>query len=155
MPVVTEADIIGEGQFGYVDIAGNYALRTFKHEQETFELGGQAYQDLRQLVEQVLKNKALRCAVSTKFVEEAIFNWCRDRFRGEAPERLSIRLLALVNEAVQPLVLWYPISNLEVQAAHSIGPVRIETITSEMIDAVQGTMLSQAPPEARESVDAY
>ena len=130
---------------GKTDQLGRTTARYFEHEGRRFGLEDEKYQALKRVSEGVQKTKAFRDLVSTKWVEDKILDWMKEKYAGAVVPTLAEFLAQRCEEEVREHEIWFPVSNLSVESDLSFGNVVFKTISKEMLDD-----LEQAAQRAKE-----
>lgn len=137
---------------GQNDQLGRTTARYFEYEGRRFGLEDEKYQALAHLSESIQKTKAFRDLVSNKWVEDAILDWMKAKFAGEAVPKLGDYLAESCEEDVQEHEIWFPISHLSVESDLTFGNVVFKTITEELVDRMVEDM--QGAKEGRDATYA-
>jgi len=116
------------------DDLGRKVAVAFVKNDVAYEIADEAYQNLTQLVDLLLKQRSISESVSTEFLEQTIVDLCIDNLGKDPIGSVCDFLEAKFAKAVHSFVVWIPMENLEVQESFDLGPVRIDTITKEMLD---------------------
>jgi hypothetical protein len=122
---------------GKSDQLGRRTARYFEHEGRRFGLEDEKYQALARLSESIQKTEAFRDLVSTKWVEDRIFDWIKVKFAGEAVQALGDYLAERCEAEVKEHEMWFPVANLSVESDLAFGKVIFRTITKEMLDHLE------------------
>ena len=134
---------------GQNDRLGRTTARYFEHGGRRLGFEDENYQALSRLSERVQKTKAFHDLVSIRWVEDAILDWIRAKYAGEAVPTLGEYLAERGEEDVQVHELWFPVSHLSVENDLRFGNVVFKTITEEIIDRMVEDM--QSSKEGREA----
>lgn len=133
---ITDKDLTEEPDVGFAEPEGDWASMEFIHSDQTYELAGDSYLDLRRLVEMVAKNVAFRDSMSSRTIESVLRRWVRYRVRGQEQLSFSEQLVALHKELVVLHEVWIPIQRLHVQRPLHLGMGRIEEISKERLNGL-------------------
>lgn len=136
---LTDDDVI-EIEGSSVDASGRVLGRFFWHADAEYGLDGDDYLALRRVAEGLLKNRELQPVVNATIIEETLFGWCRDRFRGIETRPYSSALVAFLAESVVPRTLWFPIAELEVQKPFKLGVAEFAPVTTAMLNSYEAQL---------------
>jgi hypothetical protein len=125
---------------GQSDWFGKTTARYFEYEGRRYGFEDEKYQALARLSEGVQKTNAFRDLVSTKWVEDAILDWIKTKFAGEAVPMLGDYLAERCEEDVQEHEFWFPVSRFSVESDLTFGNVVFKTITEDIMDRMVGDM---------------
>ena len=131
------AEDIGFKITGKHDQLGRTTARYFEYEGRRFGLEDEKYQALARLSEGIQKTKAFRDLVSSKWVEDAIVDWLKAKFAGEAVPALGDYLAERCEADVKEHEIWFPVANLSVESDLPFGNVVFRTISKEMLDRLE------------------
>ena len=119
---------------GKSDQLGRRTARYFELEGRRFGLEDAKYEALARLSEGVQKTKTFRDLVGAEWVEDAILNWMKAKWAGEAVSKLGDYLAERCEEDVKEHEMWFPVSHLSVESDLPFGNVVFRTITEEMMN---------------------
>ena len=141
---ITDEDIIGAPRKWVTDGLGKTLSVAFPKGDKDYEIADTAYDDLTSIVEMLLKARWASEVLSNSFLELAIVDWCSGQLGKSEPDSLCDFISARCSEAISAHEIWVPFAHLEIQAAFEVGPVRIETVTKEMMDRAETKALEKA-----------
>jgi hypothetical protein len=144
---LTEKEIIGPVQVGFVDYRGREAGRTFDHNGRTFGLLGKGFKDLEALAIRVQQTGAIRPYVSARCLINTTFDWVKKRYRGETQEPFTGYVLRECAALVKDTEVWIPLFHVYIQTELSVGKIRFKTLHREMLDAYLERVLNNLPQE--------
>jgi hypothetical protein len=147
---ITEADIIGDIDYGLSNSEGKRISLEFTHQRETYVLGEEDYRLLDQLVAAALKDRELRTLVSARTLEDTARKWIRQRFRGETTEEFSSYATASLECQIESFRVWIPVDQLYVQQPFQLGNSEIQIISRDFIQSIGSSALDK---QDRNSVD--
>jgi hypothetical protein len=87
-----------------------------------------------------------RNSLSRKFVESTFFDWARRHVLGDALP-FSEALSNAAQKSVANVEVWAPIANMEVEQGFDFGPVRIEPITTSVMENLRKRAPSPRPEQ--------
>lgn len=121
-------------QIGECDAAGRNTARWFHSQGHRVGLEGNAYTNLVRLAEQMQGTNALRTFVSRSAVEDAIFEWLRQRYSQALTTPMTEMVVPLLDAKVTELEIWIPIHGLSLETDLMLGPVKFLTITPARLE---------------------
>lgn len=133
----SDKDILDFKITGQIDQLGRTTARYFEHEGRQFGFEDEKYEELARLSESVQRTKALRDVVSTKWVEDVILDWMKEKHTGAAAPTLTDFLVKRCEEDVKEHEIWFPVSNLSLESNLPFGNVVFKTISKEMLDRLE------------------
>lgn len=132
---VTPKDIIdGDIDSRQIDEYGIAVSRWFAYQNSQISLDIEKYKILRELAEKIQKNKEISERVSTKFIENTIFEWLKAKYKKFTEQSLSDFIIDSCNKSIKEYEIWIPIAGLSVESGFQVGKVIFRTITREMLD---------------------
>ncbi len=148
---ITDKDIIGPITFWGHEPSGETAFMFIRHEGKSFGFSENDHRGLEALTDAALKFPWARAALSRGFVEKAFIDWARHQFAGNGSS-FAEALSSAAQDEIRPRKVWAPIANMEIEQAFDFGPVRIESVTSSVINDFRSKgRVSQ--PEQEEQID--
>jgi len=152
---ITEKDIVGEIEFGQRDSSGKSIGRYFVHQKSQFGLEEDGHKHFIKLCESIQKAIKPSSVISRAAIEDQVFAWVRDRFRGNTRVELIEYILPKLETEVLELEVWVPIAQLRVESDIHIGNIVIRPMTEEVINQWRDTLLSQIQNKENEQVTEF
>lgn len=137
-----------------VDGRGKTVGWLFPHQGDDIGLIGDAYQELLILAGRICAQPDLRETTSEKFITDTVLDWIRGKHAGLVSESLSDYILRQTDRRVKEREIWLPIYRLYLQSPLTLGRVRFQTVTKEMLDEREA-MLVRAKPDATSFVKQH
>lgn len=150
---ITENEIIGEIQESSSDHAGRTTERYFQHNGNRVGLVSSDYQKLIALAESIQRIPSVRDRLSQDFIEEALFSWLKERYRGnfsEVPFMSNLQDAAKNN--VKKITVFIPIASTVVEEPFEFCGITIQNISKSIIDEFVGDA-KKVPAEYRDNVN--
>jgi hypothetical protein len=144
---LTEKDIIGEIQVGFVDYRGRECARTFEHGGKMLGLFDQGFNDLETLATRLQQTSEIRPYVSVRCLIGSGFEWVKKRYRGETDESFTSFVVRECAQQIKESEIWLPLFNVYIQAELTIGRITFRTVTREMLDRYFERILKNLPQE--------
>ncbi|ATW02454.1 HEPN domain-containing protein [Sphingorhabdus sp. YGSMI21] len=154
LKTITDKDIEGEPKLSYTDRTGRTVAQYFVRDRHEIGLFDEGYAALRRLVELTLKAKPFNKGLSTKFVEEQIFNWWKDAYGLDTPASLTAHLFEKADEAVSEHHLLVPLSAIEIERSFEIGDVLVAPMDLAMLKRTSDKAKEKNPDHA-EIIDQH
>lgn len=148
---ITDKDVIGDIQFGEINQSNQYVAKYFKLNEKMFGLKDEGYQDLRRLVDQLLKTQWVKEKLGASYVEQQLFKWCEEYFKQKTTLKLSDYISENAAQVVKPFQSWVPVAFLQVEGELEFGPVKICPITAKMIDEKEKRWLEMHPKQSEQT----
>lgn len=146
---ITDSELIGPIKGWGQEASGERVFMFIHHEGKSYGLSQSDYTGLDGLIDTVMKSSWARSSLSREFVEEAFVDWARQRFwTDERP--FSEALITTARQQVTALEVWAPIANMEVEQGFDFGIVRIEPVTSAVMENLRSRV--PARPEQEQQV---
>ena len=145
--IITNDKILGTPVAWSDDRDGRAVVAFIRTGAEIFGLDADVYDELEPLADKILELSWARHALSRKFIEKAVLDWCRSSFRAEPKVGLSDAICAAHREQVKSLDVWLPIAHLEVEETFEFGPVKIAPITADMMNDLEEKGISSSPSQ--------
>lgn len=130
---ITDRDLIGPITFWGKEMNGSAAFTFFQNDGKPYGFIEENYKCLDNLIDAVMKAEWARTSLSRGFVETTFFDWARQQFP-IAQSSFSMELCEAAREKVTAVEVWAPIANMEVEKGFDFGPIRIESITTSVMD---------------------
>lgn len=147
---ITDRDLAGPITLWEQDANGEAAFVFIRCEGKFYGLSESDYRLLDRLIDAVMESTWARNSISRKFVEKVFCDWARQLFDTEGPHFPEVLLMA-IRENVKVIEVWAPLANMEVEQGFNFGPVRIESVTTAVIENLRGKTPS-LPPEHEQQV---
>jgi Apea-like HEPN len=129
-----DSDLPEDSVIAETDQVGKTIGRRFIHGDKFIGLYGNAYSNLQKLVAQLKKTDWIDRTLSSEFLEEQIFEWCRQSYISQG----QTSLVGFVTEAAVANIFTYrllvPLYGVEIPSSFDLGPFHFEPITASMID---------------------
>lgn len=138
---ITDSELIGPITGWGQEASGEPAFVFIYKEGKSYGLSRIDYSGLDGLIDAVMKSPWARSRLSRKFVEDVFIDWARQRF-GTDERPFCEALITTARQQVTALEVWAPIANMEVEQGFDFGTVRIEPVTT----AVMENLRSRVPP---------
>ena len=148
-------DLIGEFHTGEVDGFRRPIASYFFQGDHRYGLAEESYQELKRLGDEILKARPVNDCLSRRFVEEAIFAWCKANFGSHTTSKLTDHLISRASAEIQQFTVWVPIAHLEVQNDFELGKAKVQTITNQMLDEEERIALEHSPNQAEKISAAF
>lgn len=151
---ITDQDIIGPITFWGHEPSGEPTFMFIYHESKSFGFSESDHRGLEALTEVALKLPWARAGLSRGFVEKVFIDWARQRFVGNGPS-FAEALSSAARDKVKALKIWAPIANMEIEESFEFGPVRIEPVTSAVIDGFRSTAPDPRPEQEEQVAQLF
>jgi hypothetical protein len=142
---LTEKDIIDTPIFWGNDAQGRRVIAFITKRGEVFGLDDNAYDDIFQLAEEILVLPWATNALSRQFVEKTTITWLQTAFEQTPPGSFVSFIETEAQRVIEPLVLWVPVANFEVEDSFSFGPVTVRPISPALLDNWEADFLARQP----------
>jgi hypothetical protein len=152
---LSSADVVGpiKAVESAYDGTGAEVGRFFLRNDRRIGLVGEAFKDLVRLLERIQKSGLSQTASIRKLLDTA-FVWLEERYENRTRASIVTFLLARIEPDVREREVWMPLHRVYMERPITIGTVRLQTITKEMLDDVESRLREHAPPEALTHVTA-
>jgi len=149
---IDEKDILNFRQ-GIADYYGQPAGILFTHEGKTFEVAGENYSKVTEVIEAAYKIKAIRSQVSIATVTDFLHRWVEEKYLKKTDKAFVEYLCESIT--VKFHRIWLPIRFLQVERPFNLGHITIRMFTKADADrwAAQLIELGPTPEDARKFVD--
>jgi hypothetical protein len=147
---IQESDIVGELEWGYVDVVGSEVGKFFEHSGKQMGLEGEAFQELSRLAEDIQRQKSFRDCVSESAVREHLFGWVREAYERRTDQDGCTYVEEKCGSRVREQEVWIPIAYLSIEEAFRVGAVELKPITKETYDLWCEKWLNQATNGVKE-----
>ena len=148
---ITEDDVAGDVHVGWQDgdgtpigiaVAQAGGLRT--------GLIGPDHAKLEALALSMAKVEPFRSTASSEFLRTQIFEWLKDRHRGQGFAGCVDHVLCALESAVAEHRLLFPLSDLHVQSPLTLGSVIVSTFPESIFEDLESKLVAgqSAPPHA-------
>lgn len=150
---ITENEIIGEIQETSSDHTGRTTERYFQHNGGRVGLVSSDYQKLIALAESIQRFPSVRDRLSQDFIEEALFCWLKERYRGNLSEIPFISSLQdAAKNSVKKITVYVPIASTVVEEPFEFCGITIQNISKSIIDEFVG-VAENVPAEHRDNAN--
>lgn len=119
--------------FGETEPSGRYVAKYFFRDNKHFGIKGEDYELLRSLSEQVTKTFWVKEFLGQKYVENALFMWCREQFFLPKQSKFTDFLSAKAKSVIKFQTICIPIALMEIEKDFTFGSVEIISLTAEML----------------------
>ena len=147
---ITDRDMIGPITFWGQEASGEAAFMFTYQEGKLYGWTESDYRSVDDLVDVVMRSAWALAGLSRTFVENAFIDWSMQQF-DVAGQAFAATLSTAARSAVTTIEVWAPIANMEVEEGFDFGPVRIEPITSAVMENLRARAPSP-PPDQEEQV---
>lgn len=128
--IFTEEDVVGEPVIGECDLLGRETGKFFLGDGKQLGLYEDTYRQFSELAEDMQARKELRNFVSIRFLKDELFDWIKDRYRGNADENMTAQVLQQCEAAVRELEVWMPIAKTYIGQELKIGRCTLKPLSS-------------------------
>jgi len=149
---ITSKDISGEIEYILRDMSGKKLGRYFAHQEKQIGLENDNHVYFAKLCESIHKAIKPAQAISLAAVEDQVFEWIRERFRGNTQRELIEYIVPELEAKVMELEVWVPIAELRVESDVYVGNVSIRPITEEDIDRWRDERLAHVEDKEKANV---
>lgn len=150
---ITDREIIGTPTVGLSDQLGNWIERWEKVDDSYKGIAQNDFSQFAAFCNKVAHQKALRNVVGESFVVARTFAWLIAGSQS-VPSYTSF-LLEACEAAITEITHWVVIAHLRIPRPIELGAVTFRRITKNMLDAMEVSYASEAPPEHRDKVRSY
>lgn len=147
---LTDADRVGDLRLEWQDSHGNLTGIAFA------EVGGLRkgivgpdYEKLEELVSSMARVRPFRGTASVKFLREQIFEWVKERHRGQSSVGCVDFVLQRLENAAAEHGLLFPVSDLDVQSPLTLGSVTVSTFPESIFEELEAEPKDGPPIEVR------
>ncbi len=98
---------------------------------------GPGYEKLEALALSIAKVRPFKLTASLEFLRSQIFEWVKDRHRGQGSAGCVDYLLGALESAAAEHRLLFPVSDLHVQSPLTLGPVTVSTFPERIFEELE------------------
>ena len=110
---------------------------------------GPDYEKLEGLALSMARARPFNTTASVKFLRTQIFEWVKERRRGQASAGFVDHILRGLESAAAEYRLLFPVSDLHVQSPLTLGPVTVSTFPERIFEELESKRLDGPSAEAR------
>lgn len=151
---LTEKEILGEIEVGFIDYRGRETGKIFDHGGKTFGLVEEGYKALEALAIQTQQTKGIRPYISAQCAVNTTFEWVKKRHREQTGEPFADFVLRECAALVKHREVWMPLYHVYVQSDLLVGKITFRTLTREMLDIYLERVLKNVSPEDHDKLRA-
>lgn len=130
---------------GFGTIHSNY----FETSDGQMGLSGDSYAECKKIVEDLSKKKELNNLVSYEFIHGSLFDWFRDRYKGQIDQDISFltNLFNKLNKVIQEYKIAIPISFLSIDKPFNIGNIEFDFLREDIFNEYEEKALESVRDE--------
>ena len=119
-----------------VDGFGTMHSNYFETSDGQMGLSGDSYAECKKIVEDLSKRKELNNIVSYEFIHDSLFDWFRDKYKGQIDQDISFltNLFNELNKIIQEYKIAIPISSLSIEKPFKIGNIEFDFLREDIFD---------------------
>ena len=144
--VITPADVVRTPttwwRIGSLRTAGEIRITA---NQVMYAIRDEVLVRVQKLADQMQSAGDLKDIAGYKLVEKLLIEWLRLSLEGKAPPSMTEFVLSKVEEDVATYTFVFPIHELFIESAFSIGPVRLATVTRQDVENWYMQWSAEAP----------
>ena len=150
---LTDRDIQGDVHLGWQDGHGN-PTGIAVAEVGGFRTGliGPDYEKLERLALSMARVRPFNTTASVKFLRTQIFEWVKERRRGQSSAGCVDYILRGLESAAAEYGLLFPVSDLHVQSPLTLGSVTVSTFPERIFEEIESKQLDGPSAEARDEL---
>lgn len=153
---IIDEDIVGDIKVATSDYQGNTIGRLFNFNGKIYGLDCEDYKRVKSLAERIQSSPGVRTKLSCSFVEEKLFDWISNKYKGLEISQPYMKYLDDEAQAVvKTITSWIPIANLEVQSLFPISNSQVLPLSKEVMDRWESKVGSMAGEHKEKVVEHF